>query len=119
MKYELHQIKLTQTEIDYLNAANNHDALDKNRLRLDMQFTLGNEELITMAKKALAENYYTHVSNIKTEKGLDGVFEVGNIGPEENIERFSNMSSASVGDIVVDPQGKKHVVAAFGFAEVI
>ena len=47
------------------------------------------------------------------------MFEVGNIGPEENIERLHPMYSTSVGDIVVDPEGNKHVVASFGFKEVV
>ena len=41
------------------------------------------------------------------------------IGPEENIERLHPMYSTSVGDIVVDPEGNKHVVASLGFQEVV
>ena len=53
-----------------------------------------------------------------TADSLNGVFEVGNIGPEENIERLDSMHSVSVADIIVDPEGNKHVVASFGFEEV-
>ena len=114
MKYELHQIHLTDEEHDKVNAEG-HDSVEKHKLHCDMRFSK-NEESI--AKEAWDKGYYTHVSNITTDKGLEGVFEVGNIGPEENIERLSTMYSTSVGDIVIDSDGKKHVVASFGFKEV-
>ena len=60
---------------------------------------------------------YTKVAEIVAED-LDHVFEVGNIGPEENIERFHPMYSVSVADIIVDEDGNKHVVASLGFEEV-
>ena len=47
------------------------------------------------------------------------MFEVGNIGPEENIERLAPMFSVSVGDVVEDPAGKKFVCASFGWNEVL
>ena len=65
-----------------------------------------------LAKEAWDKGYYTLLSHITTDNGLEGVFEVGNIGPEENIERLSQMFSTSVGDIVIDSEGKKHVVAS-------
>ena len=46
------------------------------------------------------------------------MFEVGNVGPEEDIERLGSMHSVSVGDLVIDPAGNKHVVASCGFQEV-
>jgi hypothetical protein len=84
-----------------------------------------------MVKEALAADYYTHVGNI-TANDLEDVFNVGNIGPEENIERLGRMSSLmlvklrstyrfvclSVGDVVEDENGVRHVVASFGFEEI-
>ena len=72
------------------------------------------------AYKAWDKGYYTHVSNItldgNTENNLNKVFEIGNIGPENNIERLSSMHSISVGDIII--QGPvKWVVADCGFEE--
>jgi len=119
MKYELHQIRFTDSEIDFINASGRHDATDKSRLDIELSCGRDTKKLSKFAKEAWDKNYFNHVSNIKTDSGLDGVFEVGNIGPEESIERFSSMGSCSVGDIIVDPQGKKYVVAALGFAEVI
>ena len=114
MKYELHQIHLTDEEHDKVNAEG-HNSVEKHKLHLDMNFS---DKAEVLAKEAWDKGYYTHVSNITTDKGLEGVFEVGNIGPEENIERLSRMYSTSVGDIVIDSDGKKHVVASFGFKEV-
>lgn len=50
---------------------------------------------------------------------LNGVFQVGNIGPEQHIERVrgQQMSSVSVGDIIVDEEGDKYLVANFGFTK--
>jgi len=45
------------------------------------------------------------------------VFEAGNIGPEDRITRHDHMHSISVGDIIEDPDGVKHVVASFGFEQ--
>ena len=114
MKYELHQIHLTDEEHNKVNAEG-HNSVAKHKLHLDMNFS-DTEEVL--AKEAWDKGYYTHVSNITTDKGLEGVFEVGNIGPEENIERISQMYSTSVGDIVIDSDGKKHFVAGIGFKEV-
>ena len=108
MKYELHQIHLTDEEHNKVNAEG-HNSVAKHKLHLDMNFS-DTEEVL--AKEAWDKGYYTHVSNITTDNGLEGVFEVGNIGPEENIERLSQMFSTSVGDIVIDSEGKKHVVAS-------
>jgi hypothetical protein len=70
-----------------------------------------------IAADAFNRGYYTHVANI-TADTLEGVFHVGNMGPEENIERMSRMHSISVGDIVETSDGKQSVVANFGFKEV-
>ena len=116
MKYKVYQIHLTDAEYDMVNAKG-HDSVEKQTLKLDMGLMKSDTKAI--AQEAFDKGYYTHVSNITTDKGLEGVFEVGNIGPEENIERLHPMYSTSVGDIVVDPEGNKHVVASFGFKEVI
>ena len=116
MKYQLFQIHVTDAEVKKINAEG-HNSVEKHKLKLDMSFAREKTSLI--AKEAFDKGYYTHVSNITTDKGLEGVFEVGNIGPEENIERLHRMYSTSVGDIVVDPAGNKHVVAGVGFQEVV
>ena len=115
MQYQVHQIHVTDAEVKKINTEG-HNSVEKHKMKLDMSFS---EDASAIAKSAFEKGYYTHVSNITTDKGLEGVFEVGNIGPEENIERLQPMYSTSVGDIVVDPEGNKHVVASIGFKEVV
>jgi len=115
MKYKLYQIHLTDAEVDKINAEG-HDSVHKQTLKLDMG--LRKNDTGALAKEAFDLGYYTHVSNITTDKGFEGVFEVGNIGPEENIQRLAPMYSCSVSDIVEDENGKKKVVAGIGFKEV-
>ena len=113
-QFKLYQIHLTDAEVDLINAEG-HDAVHKQSLKLDMG--LRKNDTGAVAGDAFRRRYYTHVSNI-TAESLENVFTVGNMGPEENIERLSRMYSVSVGDIVEDETGKQSVVANFGFAEV-
>ena len=46
---------------------------------------------------------------------LDEVFEIGNVGPEEKINRILDMHSISVGDVLRDDRGRCFVVAPIGF----
>jgi hypothetical protein len=114
-KFNLYQIHLTDAEVDKVNA-DGHDSVHKQSLKLDM--SLRKNDTAAIAKEAFELGYYTHVSNIVAE-GLEGVFRVGNMGPEEQIERLSSMYSVSVSDIVVDETGKKSVVAAIGFKDLV
>jgi hypothetical protein len=75
------------------------------------------EKTVGLAEKALYEGLYTAVSYIEAND-LNQVFEIGNIGPETNITRLNRMSSVSVGDLIEDEDGNRHVVASFGFKEV-
>ena len=114
MKYKLYQIHLTDAEVDKVNAEG-HNSVPKHLTKIDMSFA--KNDTGSLAKKAMDNNWYTHVSNI-TADSMEKVFEIGNIGPEENIERLAPMYSVSVGDIVEDEDGNKSVVASFGFKEV-
>lgn len=114
MKYKLHQIHLTKAESDKINR-DGHDSVHKQKLKLDMSFSKNDTGAI--AKEAFDLGYYTHVSNIEAES-LEGVFHIGNAGPENAIERLGKMYSCSVSDIVEDTNGKKSVVANWGFKDV-
>ena len=59
---------------------------------------------------------YTKVAEVVADD-LNHVFEVGNIGPESQIERLGRMSSVSVGNVVEEPNGTQWVCAAFGWKE--
>lgn len=48
--------------------------------------------------------HYVHVSNIDAAN-LEQVFHIGNMGPEERIERLAPMHSISIGDIVLGDGG--------------
>ena len=112
MNYKLYQIHLTDAEVDQVNAEG-HNAVPKQKAKLDMSFT---DNVAVLAKQAFDAGYYTHVSNIEAE-GLEGVFEVGNIGPESAITRLKPMHSVSVADVVETPEGVRHVVASVGFQQ--
>jgi len=116
-KFKLYQIHTTKEEDDLINAEG-HDAVPKHKMHLDMTFRK-QEDTGAIAKQAFDLGYYSHVSNI-IAKSFEGVFSVGNMGPESQIERFADCSmySVSVGDIVEDEDGNKSVVAGMGFKEV-
>jgi hypothetical protein len=117
MKYKIFQINLTDEEIDTINAADDHGAVPKNVLRMKIDMPFGEMDIKPLVAEAFELGYYEHVANI-TADGLEGVFHVGNMGPEENIQRFLPMHSVSVGDVVEDENGVRHVVASFGFEEI-
>mgnify|MGYP001157178354 FL=1 len=68
------------------------------------------------ASIGLANGCYTHVANIVADD-INHAFEVGNIGPEDRIERLAKMHSVSVGDILVDNEGA-WLVMPVGYREV-
>ena len=116
-KFKVYQIQLTKDEVEMINT-NGHNSVPKQKMRLGLQTPVGDPPIAAMAKEALAADYYTHVANIEAYD-LEDVFECGNIGPDKNIERLSPMmTSISVGDVVEDEDGVRHVVAIFGFEEV-
>jgi len=114
MKYKLYQIKLTSAEVDQVNETG-HNSVPKQKAKMDM--IMCNEDINVPASQAFKDGYFEHVANINAND-LEDVFEVGNIGPEEQIERFKPMHSVSVGDIVIDESGNKSVVASLGFQNV-
>ena len=57
---------------------------------------------------------YSKVAEIEADS-LEQVFEIGNIGPEENITRLQPMSSISVGDVIANDIGMTFFVAPIGF----
>ena len=111
MQYKLHQIHLTVAEVDQVNESG-HDSVHKQKLKLDMNF--GDTPVV--AREAMDLGYYNQVALIEADS-LEGVFHVGNVGPEESITRLGRMHSVSVGDVVEDEQGVQSVVASFGFKQ--
>lgn len=106
MKYALHQMHLKDLDDVSLDA--------KKAMMMDFRGT----QIANLAKTSFDEGFYKHVADIEADN-LHGVFEVGNIGPEDSITRFDRMHSVSVGDIIIDSfNGNKFVVANHGFAAV-
>jgi hypothetical protein len=64
-----------------------------------------------------ASNLYCTVAEIDA-LNFEHVFEIGNIGPEQNIKRLKPMHSVSVGDVILDSEGNARYVDDFGFGSV-
>lgn len=111
-KYEIYQINLTNEMVEEVNSS--QDALPEWYAKYTRTTFKPTVENVTDAI-----DMYKHVSNITSDLGLEHVFEIGNIGPENNIERFAPMHSLSIGDVVVDREYRRaSVVASRGFEEV-
>lgn len=82
---------------------------------MDTHFKMTHEGEVTPSE---FRNFYgTPVCSIKA-KTLNEVFKIGNIGPEERIERLDRMRSVSVGDVIVDStSGRYYVVKPTGFMD--
>lgn len=115
MIYQVYQIHLTNEDIDLINSTGDHNAVPANGLKQKMAFARDN--IGGYAGEAWDAGYYTHVANI-TAENYDQVFEIGNIGPEQNIERIARMHSVSVGDMIIAEDGTQVVVADFGFVAI-
>jgi len=116
--FKIFQIHLTDAEVDTVNETGDHFAVPKQATRLRLQ--LGTADLHVaedLVNNAFMNGFFEHVANIRADD-LEGVFHIGNMGPEENIERFSEMHSVSVGDVILDEDGKMWLTASFGFQEV-
>lgn len=113
MKFAVYQIQLTNAQIDLINAQG-HSAVPSHKIKLDMSMDFAGHKIGGLASEAWEAGYYTHVANIEAED-YNGVYEIGNIGPERNIERLTRMSSISVGDVIVGEDGTLAVVAPIGF----
>jgi hypothetical protein len=115
--FQIHQIRITQAQVNLINETGDHAAVPENALKQKMSFARG--RLGGYAAEALNAGYYTHVADI-TAEDIDHVFEIGNIGPESNIDRFvfCQMHSISVGDVIVGDDGTVNVVDTFGFVEI-
>lgn len=107
MKYSVFQIEITE---DLINRVN--------RGETPIEYTAYTEAMFGNCTRGVSLNLYKKVSEI-TAQSLDEVFEIGNIGPEEYIQRVGRMRSISVGDIIQDEAGKRHMVDSFGFREVV
>ena len=114
MKFAIYQIQITEAQIDLIDETGDFAAVPAQKAKMDMTIDFSGHKIGGLASDAFDAGYYTHVANITAEDYND-CFEVGNIGPEENIERLGRMSSLSVGDVIVAEDGTVAVIDAVGF----
>ena len=114
MKFAIYQIQITAAQRKTINESkNDFDSVPAFAAKIKMKMADA-DKIGGLASDAFDAGYYTHVANITAEDYND-CFEVGNIGPDENIERLSRMSSLSVGDVIVAEDGTVAVIAPVGF----
>ena len=110
-KYTVLQINLTDAQVAEVNASGD-EAYPEFYSKYLRTTNFPKPEAILKAF-----DMYKPVAKIEADS-LEGVFHIGNVGPEENIERIAPMHSLSVGDLVFDPNtGIYHYVDSFGFGE--
>ena len=113
-KFAIYQIQASEADYSIINATGDYNNVPNIKAKLDMTMDFSGNKIGGMAYDAMDAGYYTHVANIEAND-YDEVFEIGNIGPEENIQRLGKMSSLSVGDVIVHEDGTCAVVASVGF----
>ena len=114
MKFSVYQIQLTAAQRKTVNESGDFDSVPAFAAKTKMSMDFSGNKIGGLASDAFDAGYYTHVANITAEDYND-CFEVGNIGPDENIERLGLMSSLSVGDVIVAEDGTVAVIAPIGF----
>lgn len=109
MKFKVFQINFTNAQYNEINSSKTRPEYYNKYLNTTFRPTAEAIEL--------AADMYKLVAEIEADN-LEHVFDIGNIGPESNIRRFSNMHSVSVGDIIVDENNRAKFVAPMGFESV-
>jgi hypothetical protein len=110
MKFDLYQIRLTSEQIDQVNARTG-ETPDFYKKYLDTTMSP------TFLNVLDARDMYSKVAVIEADN-LEGVYEIGNIGPESAITRLDRMKSVSVGDVAVAEYGTAYFCDTFGWNEV-
>jgi hypothetical protein len=117
MRYTVFQYHMSDDAMNKLNSVGwggDFGAYPELAIQRDVKFSGGSEGFSAWMSK-----YYTPVCNIDAAT-LNGVFQIGNMGPEESIERLGKMHSVSVGDVIRDNEmGTYHMVDAEGFTQLL
>lgn len=116
MKFQLMQIPLSDAEIDQINDG---VVTEKYSNRCDIS-CFGSKKLDAVYN-ALEEGYYETVAEIDAES-LEGAFYIGNFmgdNPTKVKMIAESVFSVSVGDILVDEDGCRHLVDRFGFVQIL
>ena len=117
MRYTVLQFRLSDEAGDAVNSVGWTDAMKQFpevEIQLNVSFSGGSDGF-----KSWMSEYYNPVCNIDASD-LDGVFHIGNMGPEESIERLDRMHSVSVGDVIRDNElGTYYMVDGVGFTQLL
>jgi hypothetical protein len=115
MKFAIYQIQITAAQRKTINESKDFDAVPAFAAKIKMKTHFSGNKIGGLASEAFEAGYYTHVANI-TAEDFDDCFEVGNVGPDDQIERITvRMSSLSVGDVIVAEDGTVAVIDPVGF----
>ncbi len=114
MKFSIYQIQLTSAQRKTVNESGDFDSVPAFAAKTKMSMDFSGNKIGGLAYDAFDAGYYTKVANIEAED-YNQCFEIGNIGPEQNITRLGRMSSLSVGDVIVGEDGTVAVIAPMGF----
>ena len=119
MEYKVYQVRLTAVEVDTVNTKG-HNSVARHRRNLDLTcaYDKTEDQKKAMVTEAWYEGDYDPVGKVYA-RDLNEVFELGNgMGDQSKVERFGQMKSLSVGDLVCDEDGTLHLVDSFGFVAV-
>ena len=108
--YRIMQINMTQEQVDEVN---------RSKGVYPEWYQKREATLFRPSADAILDawDHYETAAYIKAAD-LDEVFQIGNIGPEDNIERMGPMHSISVGDVIVDTgYNVAWYVDSFGFGQ--
>lgn len=112
MLYKVFQVNLTQAESALVNSG---VKIPRFEFYKQVAMPMSDEPVGDLIRRNWS--YFEHTANIDANS-LEGVFQVGNIGPEDSITRLQPMTSVSVGNVIEDPQGFRWYVAPMGFEAV-
>jgi len=108
--YRIMQINMTQEQVDEVN---------RSKGVYPEWYQKREATLFRPSADAILDawDHYETAAYIKADD-LDEVFQIGNIGPEDSIERMGPMHSISVGDVIVDTgYNVAWYVDSFGFGQ--
>ena len=108
MIFKIFQIRLSKEERDQVNLTG-HDSVPKQKFKLNLH-----DRKISSDYVRNGFNYFNHVANI-IASDLNDVWVIGNIGVENQIEKFDRMTSLSVGDIIQNESGFQFLIQSYGF----
>mgnify|MGYP003677919896 CR=1 FL=1 len=114
-KFKVYQLDISREVYNTVNRVGHSKAFElfpEWKLRMDLQ--IGNRNKLTDDEIS----YFKPVCIIHC-KNVNNVFHIGNVGPENQIDRLAQMHSVSVGDVIVDNQNNQaYIVQPWHLAKI-